>query len=152
VRGNLRSRLSPLGLGVLLLAACGCSHAATETGAALGERFALAPGESVSIGGEPVTITFERIVSDNRCAIDVVCIVAGEARASFRWKRRGRPADSFELDTDRNSTTVVGDSRVTLLAVSPAPRSTVRIDPGAYRVELVVSRSLDPSKGSSPPS
>lgn len=138
---------------IALLFTMGCAHAATPpAGPQFGERFTLRPGESAAIGATPVKITFERILSDNRCAIDVVCIVAGEARASFRWERRGRPADSFELDTDRNSTTVVGDYRVTLLAVSPAPRSTVRIDLGAYRVELTVSRSLDPSKGSSPPS
>jgi hypothetical protein len=126
---------------IAIFSVWGCTHAPSEPpGPVLGERFLLRPGESASIRGDRLTITFEGILSDNRCPIDVVCITAGEARAAFRVERPGEPADSFELDTDRNPTRAVAGHQISLISVSPAPRSTVRIAPGDYRVELVVSR------------
>ena len=121
--------------------ALGCSHAPpADTGPALGERFWLKAGESATIRGERSTVTFERIVSDSRCAVDVQCIRAGEARAAFRLKAGGAPDVSFELDTDRERTREVGRYIVTLHDVAPAPRSTVRIAPADYRAEITVSR------------
>lgn len=128
---------------LLLAAAVACSHAPPVPPeiptANLGERFTLRPEESAAIRGTPARITFERILSDSRCAIDVQCIQAGEARASFRLDDGRRGAETFVLDTDRNSSADVSGYRVSLLSVSPAPRSTVRIDPRNYAVELTVS-------------
>jgi hypothetical protein len=128
------------GLIVALAAACSSAPAA-DTGRALGERLSLRPGESARIRGERATFVFERIVSDSRCAVDVQCIRAGEARAAFRLETGGAAEISFELDTDRERTREVGGYRVTLIGVSPAPRSTVRVAPGEYRVDIMVSRS-----------
>ena len=117
-----------------------CADAPVATGPALGERFSLSAGESATIRGERARLVFERIVSDSRCAVDVQCIRAGEARAAFRLQTSGTAEVSFELDTDRDRTRDVGGYRVTLVDVSPAPRSTVRIPPAGYRVEITVSR------------
>lgn len=123
------------------LVASACSQApVADTGPALGERFVLRAGESTSIRGERATIAFERILTDSRCAVDVQCIWAGEARGAFRLEKRGEAAVSFELDTDRDPIREIAGYRISLLGVSPAPRSTVRIAPADYRVELVVSR------------
>ena len=128
-------------LGIALVLALGCSHApAADTGPALGERFWLRAGESAAIRGERATVTFERVLSDSRCAVDVQCIWAGEARGAFRLETRGGDPVSFELDTDRERTREVGGYRITLHDVSPAPKSTVRIPPSEYRVEITVSR------------
>jgi len=118
-----------------------CAHApAAASGPELGERISLRPGESAQIRGEHATIVFERLVSDSRCAVDVQCIRAGEARAAFRLETGGAAGISFELDTDRERAREVEGYRVTLVEVSPAPRSTIRIAPGEYRVDLTISR------------
>jgi hypothetical protein len=118
-----------------------CSHAPPASpGPALGERFPIRPGESVAIRGQPVTVDFQRILSDNRCAIDVVCIVAGEARGAFHVTVGPAAPVSVELSTDPRSTAEVGGYRISLAAMTPPPRSTVRIAPEDYRAELVVSR------------
>jgi hypothetical protein len=135
--------LFPRGLAAFLalIVASACSSTpAADAGRALGERFSLRPGESARIRGEHATIVFERIVSDSRCAVDVQCIRAGEARAAFRLETGGAAEISFELDTDRERTREVGGYRVTLVDVFPAPRSTVRVAPEEYRVDLTVSR------------
>jgi hypothetical protein len=126
---------------ILAATLAGCSHVpATSAGPALGERFLIRPGESVAVRGEPVTVEFERILSDNRCAIDVVCIVAGEARGAFRVTVGRAAPVSVELSTDPRSTAEVAGYRIALVGMMPAPRSTVRIAPQDYRAELVVSR------------
>jgi hypothetical protein len=132
----------PVGCCLIVALAAGCSSTpAAVRVRALGERFSLRPGESAQIRGEQGAIVFERIVSDSRCAVDVQCIRAGEARAAFRLETGGAAEISFELDTDRERTREVAGYRVTLVDVSPAPRSTTRIDPGDYRVDLTVVRS-----------
>ena len=121
--------------------ALACSHAPpADAGPALGERFWLQAGESVAIRGERATVTFERIVADSRCAVDVQCIRAGEARGAFRLEARGGDPIRFELDTDRERTHEVGGYLVTLHDVAPAPRSTVRIAATGYRAEISVSK------------
>lgn len=130
-----------LGLALLgLLLASACAHAPAAAGPEPGGRISLSAGESTAIRGEHATIVFERIVSDSRCAVDVQCIRAGEARAAFRLETGGAAEISFELDTDRERTREVGGYRVTLVEVSPAPRSTVRIAPTEYRVGITVTR------------
>jgi hypothetical protein len=124
-----------------LIVASACAHApAADANPALGERFSLRPGESARIRGEHATIVFERLVSDSRCAVDVQCIRAGEARAAFRLETGGAAEISFELDTDRERNRRVGGYRVTLVDVFPAPRSTVRVAPTEYSAEITVSR------------
>ena len=135
--------MSKASLFLLVALTTSCAHvpaAAPASGPALGERFTLRAGESAAIRGERATIVFDRIVADSRCAVDVQCIRAGEARAALRLEPGGGPEISFELDTDRDRTREVGGYRITLVGVSPAPRSTVRIAASGYRVELTVSR------------
>ena len=134
----MRALAAVLALGM----AARCAHAPpAASGPALGELFTLRAGESASLRGERATIVFDRIVSDSRCAVDVQFIRAGEARAALRLEPGGGPEISFELDTDRDRSQEVGGYRVTLVGVSPAPRSTVRIPASDYRVELTISRS-----------
>jgi hypothetical protein len=147
VRGCRGDRIYPapaselLAAVVLLGLASACSHAPpADTGPALGERFWIEAGESATIRAERATIVFERIVSDSRCAVDVQCIRAGEARAALRLKAGRAPDVPFELDTDRERTREVGGYIVTLHDVSPAPRSTVRIAPADYRAEVTITR------------
>jgi hypothetical protein len=121
--------------------ACGCWHGPTDpSGPSLGERFTVQVGGSEVVRGEPVRIEFERIVADSRCAIDVVCITAGEARGAFRITVARAAPVSVELSTDPRSSTEVSGYRFALVGMTPLPRSNVRIDPRQYRAELVVSR------------
>lgn len=124
-----------------LIVACGCWHGPTDpSGPSLGERFTIRVGESEVVRGEPVRIEFDRILEDSRCAIDVVCITAGEARGAFRITVGGAAPVAVELSTDPRSSAEVSGYRFTLVGMAPLPRSNVRIDPRQYRAEIVVTR------------
>lgn len=118
-----------------------CSDGPTEpSDPSLGQSFRLSAGEFLTLRGEPVRIGFEAILSDSRCPIDAICIQAGEAKGRFWLEVTAEPATSFELGTLDPRTITVSGYRVTLNAVSPAPRSNARIDPRDYRAELIVER------------
>lgn len=126
---------------LVTLLAGGCWNGPTEpSGPLLGARFSIQAGTSEVLRGEPVRIEFERIIEDSRCAIDLVCIVAGEARGAFRMAVGRAASVPFELSTDPRSSAEISGYRVTLVGMTPLPRSNIRIDPRQYRAELVVSR------------
>ncbi|HUQ11299.1 MAG TPA: hypothetical protein VM146_13375 [Steroidobacteraceae bacterium] len=77
-------RLVPL---LLLLTACSATphHPTVELlKAKPGEEFTLAlEGDPVSIEGTPYLLTFTRVIEDSRCASDVTCVWAGNARINI---------------------------------------------------------------------
>ena len=133
--------LTPL----LVLAAC-ASGGTTPPAApppAVEEEFVLGPGQTASVSGTGVRITFERVREDSRCPTDVNCIWEGDAVVVLTVK-----ADAQE--TTREVHTQGGESRarnapagnhvVTLVRLDPAPRSTGAIEPSAYRATLKVGQ------------
>jgi hypothetical protein len=130
---------------LLATAALACAHAVPVAPATRtvnpGDRFTLFPGESAAIEETLLRVTFEGILSDNRCPVDVQCITGGQARAGLRLDLAAGRSEPFELDTERHPSAVVAGYRISLLSVSPVPRSTVQIAPGNYAVELIVARA-----------
>ncbi len=128
-------------LALLLIALLSaCSESPTEpAGPSLGQPFSLGVGESATIGGQQITIRFEQLVSDGRCPMDALCVWPGEAVVALSFELRNRPA-AFQLSTLLTPGTTISGYRIALRAVSPFPRSNVRIDPGDYRVELLVTQ------------
>jgi hypothetical protein len=124
----------------LALAACSDSDGPTEpTGPTLGQAFMLRAGESVTLRGEPVRITFESILSDSRCPITALCVWAGEARGRFFLSVGVGSPHPFELTTLEERTAEVSGYRVRLDFVLPASTGTP-IPPGDYVAQLVITR------------
>lgn len=70
-----------LGLSVAILVLVplsGCTKPAVDE-VSLDKEFTLSVGQSVSVKGEDLTITFVEVVSDSRCPTGATCIWAGEA-------------------------------------------------------------------------
>lgn len=74
---HLRSFLGAAGL---MLAVVGCADRGDPIAAsvALGDPVTMAPGDTLPIGGV-ARLRFDAVVDDSRCALDVVCISAGDA-------------------------------------------------------------------------
>lgn len=64
-------------LGFLAVAALGCGG---PTEVDIDQDFTLAFGKSATIEGTDVTVTFEDVLEDTRCANDTDCLWAGNAR------------------------------------------------------------------------
>ena len=61
-----------------ILLAVGCSSPSKEVTAALGQSFDLKFGQTVSINGEQLKLTFVEMLGDSRCPKNVICIWEGE--------------------------------------------------------------------------
>lgn len=130
---------------LLFLAACasGGGNGPTAPNPGLNEEFTLAPGQTASVNGTNVQLTFDRVSEDSRCPTDVNCIWEGDAVVVLRVKVEAEET-TREVHTQgaepRSRTAPVGDYVVTLVRLEPAPRSTGRIEASAYRATLRVGR------------
>lgn len=100
----------------------------------------LARGETISIEGTPLSLSFVRVSGDSRCPADAVCILGGDATVHVRARLEERETE-LELhtgDEDRSSATI-GAYRVTLTELRPYPFSSRPVDPDEYRATLHVA-------------
>ena len=129
---------------LLFLAACASGGGTTPTPTpALNEEFTLAPGQTASVNGTNVRLTFERVKEDSRCPTDVTCIWEGDAIVVLKVRVEAAEV-TREVHTQggepRSRKAPAGDYVVTLVRLDPVPRSTDPIEPSAYRATLVVGR------------
>jgi len=124
---------------LLLLASCGTSPASPRP-ARLGETFTLAPAQAAQIEGAGLVVTFEGVDADSRCPVDVTCVWEGDAVVLV--SARPGSASRRELHTSGRyaSEVEVGDYKLRLIGLVPAPRSGASPAPGDYRASFEVTR------------
>lgn len=100
----------------------------------------LAYGEDTQVGESDVHVTFDRVIEDSRCAIDVVCVWEGNATVELGIRvGMGDPA-SLRLNTALDPIEAVWNGiRVRIVSLVPAPRSTEPTRLEDYRVTVRVS-------------
>ncbi len=99
----------------------------------------LSAHETRAVPGTTLTLTFERVVSDSRCPLEVMCVWVGNAEVEIGTSLGEGPAVPFRLNTALDPRSFdFGAYRVTLSGVSPVPHEPGPIDPMEYRVQLLV--------------
>lgn len=107
-----------------------------------GEVADIARGATADLMG--LGIRFDGIESDSRCAADVQCIWAGEAKARLHVTAPGsQPADLVLSDRPGEENVVhVGSVTLRLLLVTPYPQQAgVEIPADSYVVRILAERS-----------
>ena len=104
--------------------------AAPPTTVALGQDFAVDVGESVTVAGEGLTVTYVELVADSRCPPDVQCIWAGNATIAVAMAKAGELAANVQLNTMEGPKSA-GYSSYTValldLAWGPSPTARLRV-------------------------
>jgi hypothetical protein len=110
---------------LLLAAMVAACAATTEPGSASLDRdFLVREGQQVLVDGERLTIRFQDVTEDSRCAVDVQCVWAGEGVVVLRLSEPGREAAEVTLrTTEGKNAGTYGDYRVSLKNLDPKPRS-----------------------------
>jgi hypothetical protein len=138
------SRLLSLAVAAIVAATAACSSPTTP-GGAFHTEVTLRPGEATAVASTPLRVGFERVASDSRCPINALCIQSGDALVVVRVTVNGRDGADINLrtrggTTGENLTATVAGYELSIGALEPFPVTTRPIEPGDYRVTLVVER------------
>ena len=94
----------------------------------------LPVGRTGTIGD--ISVTFNELVADYRCPVDVTCIQAGAVVANITISSLDK-TETFNLPQDEVPRSF-GKYLVSIESAKPEARSTVRINPGEYVVTFKV--------------
>jgi hypothetical protein len=129
----------------LVAGAPACKSSPTSPGGAFRTEVTLKPGEVTAVASTPLRVAFQRVENDSRCPINALCIQAGDALVAV-WASVDNGAGSeVSLRTRGGATTdhlraVVGDYQLSIGALQPSRITTSPIEPGEYRLTLVIER------------
>jgi hypothetical protein len=115
--------------------------AAILTATVLTASLTLAVGQTLTVEGHPVRVTFVEVASDSRCPTGVTCIWEGEAIVNLRVEREGgEPADlQLHAGGREPREAAIAGLRITLDRLEPHPHADRPIAPGDYRVFLSIT-------------
>ena len=100
----------------------------------------LRVGETASIAGLNVSVTFDAVRSDSRCPTDARCIRAGAAVVALRL--RASDAEAAELTAavppGGGTSETSGHYALHVVSLEPQTRGEVEIAQGDYRITVIV--------------
>ena len=106
----------------------------------LGEEFELAVHQTVQISAENISVTFQEVLEDSRCPIDVTCIWAGLAEVSLQVAVSSQERELSLSTSPPDNSTVFENYTFWLIKVRPVPRSDQNMDRSAYFVTVRVDQ------------
>lgn len=111
--------------------------------ATLGREFTIRVGQTVTIAGEQLSVTFTDVTEDSRCPTGVVCIWEGNAQIAVTVVKAPNEPQTLLLNTNGSFPAKAAylDYTVTLVDLKPYPNSTGPIPEQRYRATLLVTRS-----------
>lgn len=95
--------------------------------AALGETFSVTVGETVSVQGQGLTVTFTAAGQDSRCRPGLQCVVAGDATITVTAAKAGTPPAALTLNTDAPRSARYGSNSVELVRLTFGGVATLRV-------------------------
>ncbi len=118
----------------------GASFAQESAHPNLGEDFELAVHQTAQFTAEKISVTFEQVLEDSRCPVDVTCIWAGLAEVSLQVAVSGQERELSLSTLPPENSAVFENYTFWLISVRPGPRSDQNIDSSAYFVTVRVDK------------
>lgn len=88
-----------------------------------------------------LNVRFVSVIEDSRCPADANCVWAGNAKVRIQVKKSRGGWKTLELNSNLNPKTVTFEGyEIKLTALTPYPRSNIRINRNGYTATLVVTR------------
>ena len=106
----------------------------------LGEEFELAVHQTAQIAAENTSVTFQEVLEDSRCPVDVTCIWAGLAEVSLRVAVSGTERELSLSTSPPDNSAVFENYTFWLIKVRPVPRANQNMDSSAYFVTVMVDK------------
>jgi hypothetical protein len=87
-----------------------------------------------------IKVEFLEMMDDSRCPIDTTCIWAGNAHIKIHVSKNGK-SKTMELNsTVKNSDSTFAGYEFKLAALTPVPRSNIRIDRNGYVATISMTK------------
>ena len=127
---------------IILFFLFSCSE--DERRISLNETFVLQYGETKTLDGDHLSVTFSSLTGDSRCPANATCIWAGQAivQIDIQEGMQSHPTELVigTLSEDQKSKTVINHYQVELLKVIPYPEiPEVNIPADQYAVQLIIT-------------
>lgn len=124
---------------ITLLAGCNGNG---DIKASLDEEFTLAVGETASIQGESMEITFTEMKGDSRCPKGATCIWQGEVncKMNITYKGLGNTIILTQPGLSAEPAVTTFNEYQIYFSVQPYPEVGTEIAEGDYRLILTVSK------------
>lgn len=91
--------------------------------------------------GNDLAVRFAALVEDSRCAVDVECVWAGNAKIRLRLTDRRGASKTIELNSNLKPQSVrFAGYEIRFVDLNPKMRSNVRINPNGYAATLKITR------------
>lgn len=103
------------------------------------EPLVLKPGQSATLNGEDVTLTFERVEKDSRCPYPAQCAVQGSGILKATLRVIGNAAP-LSFDTAQQRAQTFENYAVELLTLAPYPQVDQTIAPDEYEATFVIRK------------
>ena len=121
-------------LGLLLV--LGVSSVSAAGTARKGDTLKVQVNHEKRFAKSKLSVKFVELVEDSRCPVDTNCIWGGNAKIKVRVAKNGRSHD-LTLDTNGPNQAVTAEGySIKLVALTPAPRSNIRINRNGYVATL----------------
>ncbi|WP_223668906.1 rhodanese-like domain-containing protein [Kangiella shandongensis] len=122
-----------------------CREQSLATGSDdLPRDFTLQAGERVLFND--IDFQFERVAEDYRCPKGVQCVTGGVAKVLVNYTVDNKPIQKSLLigaTQPAESEMTVGDTRLILAYLKPAPAANIKIDPASYRAHFIAYKKGD---------
>ena len=108
--------------------------------AGIDESFSLAVGETASVEGTDLSLSFVTVERDSRCPKDVSCIVAGEAVVVFGARADGEDSELiFKVPPGGEDEQTFSGFTIAIVKLEPEMDSKTKIDASDYVATVVVT-------------
>jgi len=99
----------------------------------------LAYGHCLNDYQKKSSICFDKVVTDSRCPVNVVCVWAGEAVARFSFKSYYNNPISVDLHTGAKDI-IINGYKFSFLDLFPYPHTEHPVQPGDYIARIVIKQ------------
>jgi len=106
----------------------------------VGEEFELAVHQTAQMTAENISVTFQEVLEDSRCPVDVTCIWAGLAKVSLQVAVSGQEREISLSTLSPEDSAVFENYTFWLISVRPVPRADQTMDRSAYVVTVRVDQ------------
>lgn len=135
-------KFSFLILALIIFASCeNPTNSSLKKQLVLSESAYIQYQDTLFIEGENAWISFDSLLNDSRCPVEIRCVIEGNAKIGFSFGK-GEQTAKFSLNTNKallNDTTIWGYS-ISMLDVLPFPQINVAQKPSDYSAKILVTK------------